>query len=139
MKQKKYTNSKYKPHQWLALLLSVVLLYTLLPLQWAHSYTHTEETCVETDTCQDVDPCHITLYHQHIPVEHCNHNSHIDAQHEVCNICYLLSHHPQQQYTQPAPYTFGTMIAVNLITTNFSKNYTPVFSPTQTNKGPPLV
>lgn len=138
MKQKTHTPNKHKQPKWIALLVAVILLNTALPLQWAHSYTHTEETCEESDTCQDNNPCHITLRHQHASVEHCEHNGHYTEQHEGCEFCHLLSHH-QQQYTQPTLYATGSLVTISLLTIDFSKNYTPVFSPSQTNKGPPVV
>ncbi len=123
----------------LAALLVVVFLYSLVPLEWVHSYSHTDDICVDNDACQKATPCHVSLYHQHTPVERCEHNSHYAEQHESCSFCYLLSHHPQQHYTQPTPYTTGSIEASNLLTKDYSKNYTPVFSPSQTNKGPPVV
>ena len=132
-------NTKSKSHiQWLAGLLCALLVFTLIPAQWFHHH-HEEEVCETESECTDNTPCHITLYHQHTPVEKCQHTGHYTAATEGCTFCYTAAHSPQQHYLQHAYTSYVVCVAKAQIQEFPYKNYKSVFPPAQTNKGPPVV
>lgn len=71
-------------HKIIGTFLLAGIVSSVLPLAYLHE--HVEVTCVNHS--QDIDPCHLEIYHGHISAENtCDHNTHVHSEIKKCEWC----------------------------------------------------
>ena len=70
--------------------LLLCMLAAIIPVNFFHQ--HIEKShCDKTDASLENNPCHISVYHQQLNEENCEHTSHFSDFDEACELCKFLS------------------------------------------------
>ncbi|MBT8195628.1 MAG: hypothetical protein KJO64_04330 [Bacteroidia bacterium] len=87
---------------------------------------------------EDVDPCHLQIYHGYINVEEtCDHNTHVHAEFEKCEWCKFVSPARENFSSSTNTSLFYSSLVSNLYSI-IQKNECSTYFANQSNRGPPL-
>jgi hypothetical protein len=99
--------------------LLLCILSVIIPVNIFHNHEqHTH--CDKTDVTSESNPCHISVYHDELKEQHCEHKTHFDTESEACEFCKFLT--PRQfHFTVFNNYQYK--IITELISNDFVSEY----------------